>query len=94
MPGRWIEIDTPLGAALWSVLRADMALDEQRAIGVHETFSDPDGGHGRPTMLTVVGHREGAPLLRLETTWEGDNNHRKNEATRYWLPRTVEGEAG
>lgn len=89
----WVEIPEELGAALWSVYRKEMR--PEGVVGVHETFSDPEGGWGRPTMMTVVGHDDGAPLLRLETTWDNEPVFedgrvayckRKNEETRYWLP--------
>jgi hypothetical protein len=40
-------------------------------------------------MLTVVGHRDGAPLLRLETRWLAED--RADAVTRYWLPGEVIG---
>ena len=81
----WIEIDVMLGSFLWTVLRDRMIPDGP--ISLHESFSDSDGAYGQPQMMTVVGHRLGAPLLRLETTWDGNHQCRENESTRYWLPR-------
>lgn len=92
---RWIEVSKELGAELWSVYRK--AMTPGGFIHVHETFSDPDGEYGRPTMMTVVGVRGGASLLRIETMWDNEPVFardtglvaycwRRNEETRFWLP--------
>ena len=86
MTALWIEIDASLGAPLWSAFRGHMARGSE-CICVHEAASDPHGQWGRPSMMTVVGHRGGASLLRLEPTWDaGEDYRRENEVTRYWLP--------
>lgn len=90
---QWIEVPKELGAKLWPVYRE--AMIPGGFIHVHETFSDSYGERGRPTMMTVVGARGGAPLLRVETTWDNEPVfnaervifcRRRNEQTRFWLP--------
>ncbi len=89
----WIEIDAALGAPLWSAYRQHMGTGTE-SIGVIACSSDPDGYHGQPSMMTVVGLSggRGAPLLKLETSWDAGWNDehkyvtRENQVTHYWLP--------
>lgn len=80
---RWIEIPFELGAQLWILFRFHMG-GGTNAIHVHETFSDPNGEHGDPTMMTVIGPRGGASVMRIESTWTKPD--RSDQTTRYWLP--------
>lgn len=82
----WHKIPSELGHALWQVLRAELGAREERTIGVHETFSDPTGQYGRPTMMTVVG--AASPILRLETRWTKED--RSDAVTEHWLPEFIE----
>jgi hypothetical protein len=80
----WTEIQRDLGAQLWAVFRQHM--HTMGTIGVHMSSSDPDGEYGDPTMMTVVGPKNGAAVLRLETKWTKPD--RSDQITRYWLRAT------
>jgi hypothetical protein len=88
MKTTWKRIPPDIGHALWQAYRADMLKKEGGIIGVHESFSDPDGAHGDPSMMTVVG--AGSPLLRLETTWTAED--RSDAKTTHYLPTFADDE--
>jgi len=88
MKTTWKQIPSDLGDALWQAYRADMLKNGGRVIGVHESFSDPRGAYGRPSMMTVVG--AGSPLLRLETNWTAED--RSDAKTVHYLPTFADDE--